>query len=166
MKASTTDLEILVETARGNKRNTTERHQAFSTLVQRFQDMVFGYSYSILGDFHLAEDAAQESFHVPYQQLDHLQTPRAFPGWLRQIVFSQCNRQIRRKHVVTDSLDHEILDLPSDAPDPSDKTAEQEMKDHVLAAIRLLPDHERTVTLCSISMGIRNRKSPPFWKSP
>jgi RNA polymerase sigma factor (sigma-70 family) len=166
MEASTTDLEILVETARGNKRSTTERHRAFSTLVQRFQDMVFGYSYSILGDFHLAEDAAQESFLVAYQQLDHLQTPRAFPGWLRQIVFSQCNRQVRRKHVVTDSLNHEILDLPSDAPDPSDRTAEQEMKDHVLAAIRLLPDHERTVTTLFYINGYSQQEIAAFLEVP
>jgi len=146
MDVSTTDLELLVKTARGNTQNTTERHRAFSILVQRFQDMVFGYSYSILGDFHLAEDAAQESLLVAYQQLDHLQSPKAFPGWLRQIVFSQCNRQVRRKRGVTESLDSEMLDVPSHDPDPSDVTADQEMKAHVLAAIRLLPAHERTVT--------------------
>ena len=48
MDVPTTDLELLVKTARGNTQNTTERHRAFSILVQRFQDMVFGYSYSIL----------------------------------------------------------------------------------------------------------------------
>ncbi len=34
----------------------------FTYLVERFQDMAMGYSYSILGDFHLAQDAAQEAF--------------------------------------------------------------------------------------------------------
>ena len=39
-----------------------DRLKAFGELVQRFQDMAFGYAYSVLGDFHLAEDAAQEAF--------------------------------------------------------------------------------------------------------
>lgn len=33
---------------------------AYGTIVQRFQDMAVGYAYSILGNFHFAEDAAQE----------------------------------------------------------------------------------------------------------
>ena len=48
-------------------RETLEQAKAgdwdgFAVLVDRFQDMAVGYSYSILGDFHLAEDAAQEAF--------------------------------------------------------------------------------------------------------
>ena len=36
--------------------------EAFGILVRRFQDMAVGYGYSILHDFQLAEDAAQEAF--------------------------------------------------------------------------------------------------------
>ena len=36
--------------------------QAYGHIVRLFQDMAFGYAYAILGDFHLAEDAAQEAF--------------------------------------------------------------------------------------------------------
>ena len=42
---------------------------AFRELVVRFQDMVVGYAYSLLGDFHLAEDAAQEAFLAVFQDL-------------------------------------------------------------------------------------------------
>ena len=42
---------------------------AFATLVRRFQDMAVGYGYSILGDFHLAQDAAQEAFLEAYVKL-------------------------------------------------------------------------------------------------
>lgn len=34
---------------------------AFTKIVERFQDMAVGYAYSILGDFHEAEDVAQEA---------------------------------------------------------------------------------------------------------
>ena len=41
----------------------------FAFLIERFQDMAVGYSYAILGDFHLAEDAAQEAFTEAYPNL-------------------------------------------------------------------------------------------------
>jgi DNA-directed RNA polymerase specialized sigma24 family protein len=44
----------------------------FGHIVARFQDMAVGYSYALLGDFHLAQDAAQEAFVEAYQQLDRL----------------------------------------------------------------------------------------------
>lgn len=34
---------------------------ASGIIIQRFRDMAVGYAYSTLGDFHLAEDAAQEA---------------------------------------------------------------------------------------------------------
>ncbi len=46
--------------------------KAFEQIVVRFQDMAYGYSYSILKDFHLAEDAAQEAFIEAYRQLPQL----------------------------------------------------------------------------------------------
>lgn len=64
---------------------------AYAELVRRFQDMAVGYSYSLVGDFQLAEDAAQEAFFEAYRTLENLREPAAFPGWFRRIVFKQCN---------------------------------------------------------------------------
>ena len=60
---------------------------AFDVIIQRFRDMAVAYAYSILGDFHLAEDAAQEAFVQAYQDLKQLRKPQAFPSWFRRIVF-------------------------------------------------------------------------------
>ena len=72
---------------------------SYGELVRRFQDMAYGYAYSILGDFHLAEDAAQEAFIQAYRNLESLQQPIAFPGWFRTIVFKHCDRLTRRRRV-------------------------------------------------------------------
>ena len=53
---------------------------AYGAIVQRFQDMAVGYAYSILGDFHLAEDAAQEAFIEAYPILSRVYGPRCFSG--------------------------------------------------------------------------------------
>ena len=74
----------------------------FAVLVERFQDMAVGYSYSILGDFHLAEDAAQEAFLEPYPNLYKVYGPEVFPSWFSHPVYrtadprSECLEQEAR----------------------------------------------------------------------
>jgi DNA-directed RNA polymerase specialized sigma24 family protein len=50
---------------------------AFGELVRRFQDMAVGYAFSVIGDFHLAEDAAQEAFASAWLELPRLREPAA-----------------------------------------------------------------------------------------
>lgn len=59
---------------------------AYAAIVQRFQDMAVGYSYALLGDIQLAQDAAQEAFINAYFDWPSLREPAAFPGWFRQII--------------------------------------------------------------------------------
>ena len=60
--------------------------EAYATLVRRLQDMAVGYAFSLLGDFHLADDAAQETFVGVYVDLHRLREPASFPGWFRRMV--------------------------------------------------------------------------------
>ena len=53
---------------------------AFELLVREFQDMAVGYAYSILGDFQLAEDAAQDAFIEAYFCIKNLKKPKTFPA--------------------------------------------------------------------------------------
>jgi len=92
--------------------------KAFEEIVGRFQDMAYGYAYSILKDFHLAEDASQEAFIEAYQQLPRLSNRKAFPGWFRRIVFKYCDRILRQKTSEEISMD-EIPEPVSDYPDPA-----------------------------------------------
>ena len=80
------DLESLIARTRNGDMD------AYGQIARRFQDMAYGYAYSILGDFHLAEDAAQEAFLEAHRQLPKLREPSAFPGWFRRIVFKYCDR--------------------------------------------------------------------------
>ncbi|MHC4648438.1 MAG: RNA polymerase sigma factor, partial [Planctomycetota bacterium] len=64
---------------------------AYGQIVGRFQDMAYGFCYSILGDFHMAEDAAQDAFIEAYERLGELRNPAAFPGWFRKVLFKQCD---------------------------------------------------------------------------
>ena len=133
------DLEALI------KRAQTGDLDAFGAIVQQFQDMAVGYAYSILGNFELAEDVAQEAFIQVYRDLSTLREPKAFPAWFRKIIFKFCNRFIRGKHIPLVSLDY-AGEVPTNKPDSMKSAEHHQMQDKVLNAIKSLPENERMVT--------------------
>jgi RNA polymerase sigma factor (sigma-70 family) len=136
----------LIATATAARAARSEKDRAFGEIVRRFQDLAFGYAYALLGDFHLAEDAAQEAFITAWRHLDQLRTPEAFPGWFKRIVLTQCSRLLRGKRLPTIGLDV-IGDVAAPGVDPAAAYEAHEQQARVLAAIRDLPEHERMVTL-------------------
>ena len=131
-------LEVIVTRARDGEA------EAFGILVRRFQDMAVGYGYSILHDFQLAEDAAQEAFFEAYRTLSKLREPAAFAGWFRRIVFKQCDRITRRRVVATVPLDT-AQDGGAVVSGFSRTGDQNERKAEVFEAVRQLPEHERSV---------------------
>jgi RNA polymerase sigma factor (sigma-70 family) len=119
------------------------REEAFGELIARFESVAHGWAYNALGDAHLAQDVAQEAFLTAYQKIDQLRDPATFPGWLKRIVLTYCNRATRRKSPALTPFEDE--DTPLQA-DPAASAEDREMKDQVNRAVRALPDHEREVT--------------------
>lgn len=129
----------LVEQAKGGNLD------AFEQLVRHFQDMAVAYAYSVLGDFDLAEDAAQEAFIRVYRHLPSMEKPAAFPAWFRKVVRSCCYRMTRGKQVSTVPL-YDVQSYAASHPDPSAIAQRRELQDKVLQAILALPDEQREVT--------------------
>ncbi len=59
--------------------------ESFGLLYERYYAAMVGVAYSLLGDRHLAEDAAQEAFASACGDIARLKRPEKFAGWLRQI---------------------------------------------------------------------------------
>ena len=125
--------------------------EALRSLVLRFQDVAVGYAFSLLGDYHLAEDAAQEALVAMVRNIGQLREPAAFVGWLRTIVFKQCDR-IRRRRRPEDSelpLDENVVD-EHEAPDRAGSV--DEIGRQVREAVAALPAAQReAVTLYYMS---------------
>ena len=119
--------------------------KAFALLVQRFQHMACAYAYSVLGDFHLAEDAAQEAFVDAYRLLGELREPEAFPGWFRRIVYKHCDRLTRRRRsqVPLDAVAEPVAEGVS----PAAEVERRETEAKVQAAIDTLSEAQREVTM-------------------
>lgn len=137
MGTSHVEHQKLVENARGGDLS------AFAELVVRFQDMAISSAFSYLGDFHLAQDAAQEAFTIAYFNLHQLQESACFPGWLRGIVRHQCHRVLRAQSRQEVHLD-DIAEAPASVT-PATLFERQEVRRLMLDAVAELPQLEKEV---------------------
>lgn len=137
---------------------------AFNELVYRFQDMTTGYAFSVLGDFHLAQDASQEAFLEVSRNLDQLRLPQAFPGWLRKAVFKHCDRIKRRKTVPI--LPLETVEGLASPNDTAAIVEAKETKAIVLDAVRALSDHHRAVMTLFYIKDLTQKEIADFLEVP
>ena len=119
---------------------------AFAELVRAYQDIAVAYATSILGDYYLAEDAAQEAFVEVYRELPGLREAAAFAAWFRTIIFKHCDRLTRRKRHPTTSLDA-ALEIASPSPSPHEALESRDTLKSVREAIAALSETERQVVL-------------------
>lgn len=134
----------LVLKATDSDATLAEKHQAFCELVRIFQDMAYACAYAVLGDFSLAEDAAQEAFISAWQKLSQLRQPEAFPGWFRRILLTECNRLTRGKHLQTILLDDGV-NVAAAQTDPQSAIERDELTKAVFTAIKELSLNEQMV---------------------
>lgn len=125
------DLKTLLERAlRGDL-------EAFGEVVSRFQGSVISLAYAKLGNWHDAEDAAQEAFITAYRTLKDLRDLECFPGWLRRVALTACNRSVRRAKLPTTRFDEADNGLFF-AGDPASDGERTELRDAILSALRSL----------------------------
>ena len=65
---------------------------AFSALVRKYQKSVHALAWRKIGDFHIAEEIAQDAFLQAYKNLATLRNPSQFAGWLYVIANNLCKR--------------------------------------------------------------------------
>ncbi|MEZ4869086.1 MAG: sigma-70 family RNA polymerase sigma factor [Caldilineaceae bacterium] len=137
---------------------------AFGELVRRFQDMAVGYGYSILQDWHLAEDAAQEAFIETHQVLRQLQEPHAFPAWLRRIVFKHCDRFTRGKQFDLVALTEAATVAHTEQPATLLEGAE--IRQQITDAIQMLSAEEQAVVTLFYMGEYSHREIATFLELP
>ncbi len=116
---------------------------AFSELVARFQDFVYGLAYHLSGSFEDAHDLAQETFVRAYQRVGDVHDPTRFPGWLRQVTVSVCLNALpairRRRALSLDEASADGLGLTDPAPQPGAAAEAAERRRAVLETVEGLP---------------------------
>jgi RNA polymerase sigma-70 factor (ECF subfamily) len=84
------DAELMTRLAKGDM-------SALGDIVRKHQDKVLSLSYRVLGDWHRAEDVAQETFLRIYRASKHYKPKARFTTWLYRIVINLCFDEQRKR---------------------------------------------------------------------
>lgn len=115
--------------------------KAFTPLYERYLEPIYRYCYLHLGHRESAEDATSEVFLKALANL-HRYRSGLFVAWLFRIAKNVVT-DVHRKRRATDALENFALAAPGLSPEESaEAQAEWEA---LLAALRTLPDEQRTV---------------------
>ena len=124
---------------------------AFTTLVRRYQKGVHALAWRRIGDFHCAEEIAQDVFLRAYKGLPKLKNPNLFPGWLYVITYRRCNTWLAKNKPLTESIENipaaEIQEISYEHYMSEEREKEAKMSSQKLVEqlLKKLPESERTV---------------------
>jgi RNA polymerase sigma-70 factor (ECF subfamily) len=94
-------------------------HEAFESLVRRYQRMIFALTYRMSGSPTDAEDLTQDVFVRAHQELPAFRAESKFSSWLYRIAVNQClnwrKRVARREQVHNDWHAENVGEAVSDS---------------------------------------------------
>ena len=119
---------------------------AFTQIVEAYQNPVFNMCYRMLSNSEAAEDAAHETFWRAYKNIHRYDEKRPFATWLLSIAAHYCIDQQRRKRLPSIDLD-EIIEFAAEdpAPNPESAVITSEFKEEVQRQLAHLSESDRAV---------------------
>jgi RNA polymerase sigma-70 factor (ECF subfamily) len=132
---------------------------AFDRLVLKHKDKVFNLCYWFLGDYHEANDSAQDAFLRAYQSLMKFRSESTFSTWLYRIAVNTCKNRLkssdyrRKKKMV--SLDNPAnsearstaVEIEDESPSPLIELEKKERLALIKRAINTLPTEQKSVVV-------------------
>ena len=125
--------------------------EAFTALVRKHQKSVHALAWRRIGDFHFAEEIAQDTFLRAYKALPKLKDPRQFSGWLYVITNQLCNTWLEKNKSIIESVEDipvaemQRMSYERYALDTQEKEAKASRQKLVRQLLMKLPESERTV---------------------
>jgi RNA polymerase sigma factor (sigma-70 family) len=139
---------------------------AFGLLVDKYKEGVYALAYSKLGNFHDAEDVAQEVFVKAYRKLHTLKQYDSFHAWLYATTSNLCKDWIRARARRPDGEyiedeDPETLEVLS-IEDYREKAAQRSLHDSLEEALESLPEMHRQVLTLYYLAGMSGKEIARF----
>ena len=124
---------------------------AFTRLVKKYQKRVHALAWRKVGDFHIAEELAQDTFLKAYEKLGTLKNPSQFAGWLYVITNRLCIAWHRKQKPSMESLETtsgaeiEEMSYRHYEDEAREQASVESRRERVNALLEKLPESERTV---------------------
>jgi RNA polymerase sigma-70 factor (ECF subfamily) len=126
---------------------------AFEQLVERYKIFVFNTCYSFLGDYHQAEDAAQDIFLQIYRSAGSFRQESKVSTWIYRIAVNRSLNLIRRNRrfrwlkslssLMKDEASGEEILIASSGEVPDKALEEKEKKELLQSAVDSLPEKQK-----------------------
>jgi len=128
------DTELMIRLAEGDM-------AALGDIARRHQDKVLSLSYRVLGDWHRAEDVAQETFLRVHRAAKNYKPKAKFTTWLYRIVVNLCFDEQRKQTKAIAPLENvdPVVLVKSD----SNAAERKEVVKLVKTAVNELPERQR-----------------------
>lgn len=114
--------------------------EAFATIVEQHQSMVFSLALHVLRSRAAAEDLAQDVFLSLYQNLSRIESAAHAVAWLRRVVSHRCIDELRRPR-------HRMELAAATTPDPAttNRSRDPFLEGRLQQLVALLPPQARLV---------------------
>ena len=113
-------------------------HDAFASLIEEYQSIVYSIAFHFFGDRARAEEIAQDVFLQLYRSLGSIESRSHLTHWVRQVTSRKCIDEARRR--TPRRVDFNDVDV-SVAPKDADPFLARRLR----ARIALLPDLQRLI---------------------
>jgi len=94
------DLNLIRSASEGN-------HQAFSTIVRKYENLVYSFAFKVCRNREKAEETLQDTFVNVYRKLNQFDYRSKFTTWLYSIVTNNCLMKKRRTKIAATSIPFE-----------------------------------------------------------
>jgi RNA polymerase sigma-70 factor (ECF subfamily) len=132
------DAELMIRLAEGDM-------AALGDIARRHQDKILSLSYRVLGDWHRAEDVAQETFLRVHRAAKNYKPKAKFTTWLYRIVVNLCFDEQRKQTKAIAPLENvdPVVLVKSD----SNAAERKEVVKLVKTAVNELPERQRLAVI-------------------
>ena len=118
---------------------------ALGTLAQRHQKRVISLAYRLIGDWHRAEDVAQETFLRLRQVASRYRPDAQFTTWLYRVVYNlsiDAQRRLANRPTARETGEPDAQDVSA-----SDSVEKIEIARFVREAVNALPERQRRTVI-------------------
>lgn len=139
------------------ERLRAREHEAFNRLVMDCHTSVYRLAYRLLRNADDAQDVAQESFLAAYEGIGGFQQRASIKTWLLSITYRKAVDRVRKRaeesHIGSDALDdaglwkiaQSVESFTDWGVNPEQSFSNDQMKDHLRAALNKLPAQSKAV---------------------
>lgn len=116
-------------------------HRDFSSLVDKYEKLVFTVCYQLVGDYQEAQNLTQETFLSAYQHIDNCRTEN-YKAWLARIASNKAKDYLKSAYFRRTQMqtDEELDIFASRSPSAEDEVIIRDLGDEIKAQIHNLSE--------------------------